>query len=381
MAAAGWGWAADPECVAHPRPQPLPSLVDAQRDAPARGRGAFPLNLTAMSRELTRYLLTRFGQLLVIVFIAVSVNFLIPRLLPGDPVETALAKLQASGAQQSVDVQAIAASYRARYGLDQPMLIQYLNYWRDLFRLDLGVSFANFPETVTTKLAHALPWSIGLLAVATLVAFSVGSLLGALLAWPNTGRSIRAIVPGLMVLTSIPFYLLAIILIYLFAVDWKILPPAGGMDTTRIARLDPGTLLDVLRHALLPLLAIILGNVGFWALGMRSQMVSVLGEDYITFAEAKGLSPWRVFFWYGMRNAMLSQVTALALAMGAVLSGAVLVEVIFNYPGLGSLLYVAIRGQDYFVIQGVVLMLIVALAVLLFIVDLIYPLLDPRIRR
>ncbi|HVX81248.1 MAG: ABC transporter permease [Devosia sp.] len=334
-----------------------------------------------MSRELIRYILTRFAQLVVIVFIAVTVNFFIPRLLPGDPVQTALAKLQASGAQQSVDVQAIANSYRARYGLDQPILIQYVNYWRDLFRLDLGVSFANFPETVTTKLANALPWSLGLLAVATLIAFTVGSLLGALLAWPGTGRSVRAVVPGLMVLTSIPFYLLAIILIYLFAVIWRILPPAGGMDTTRIARLDWGTIMDVLRHAILPLMAIVLGNVGFWALGMRSQMVSVLGEDYITFAEAKGLSPWRVFFWYGIRNAMLSQVTALALAMGAVLSGAVLVEVIFNYPGLGSLLYNAIRGQDYFVIQGVVLMLIVALAVLLFLVDLIYPLLDPRIRR
>jgi peptide/nickel transport system permease protein len=334
-----------------------------------------------MSRELVSYFLKRFGQLVLIVFIAVSVNFLIPRLLPGDPVQTAIARLQASGGQQSVDVQAISTAYRAKYGLDQPMLMQYVNYWRDLLRLDLGVSFANFPETVMTKLANALPWSLGLLAVATLVAFSVGSILGALLAWPGTGRGVRALVPGLMVLTSIPFYLLAIILIYLFAVIWKILPPAGGMDTIRIARLDWGTVLDVLRHAVLPLMAIILGNVGFWALGMRSQMVSVLGEDYITFAEAKGLSPWRVFFWYGMRNAMLSQVTALALAMGSVLSGAVLVEVIFNYPGLGSLLYVAIRGQDYFVIQGVVLMLIVALAGLLFIVDLIYPLLDPRIRR
>jgi ABC-type dipeptide/oligopeptide/nickel transport system permease component len=113
-----------------------------------------------------------------------------------------------------------------------------------------------------------------------------------------------------------------------------VLPPAGGFDTTRIARLDFGTIIDVLRHAVLPLLAIVLGNLGFWALGMRSQMVSVLGEDYILFAEAKGLSPWRIFFRYGMRNAMLSQITALALAMGAVLSGAVLVEVLRNYPAL-----------------------------------------------
>jgi peptide/nickel transport system permease protein len=334
-----------------------------------------------MSRELATYLLKRFGQLVLIVFIAVSVNFLIPRLLPGDPVETALARLQSTGGAQNVDIQAIVAAYRSKYGLDQPILRQYVKYWQDLLRLDLGVSFANFPETVSAKIANALPWTVGLLATATAIAFSVGSLLGGLLAWPGTGRSVRAFVPGLMVLASVPFYLLAIVLVYLFAVLWKVLPPAGGFDTTRIVRLDFATIMDVARHAVLPLLAITLGNAGFWALGMRSQMVSVLGEDYITFAEAKGLSPGRIFFWYGMRNALLSQVTALALSMGAVLSGAVLVEVVFNYPGLGSLLYVAIRGQDYFVIQGVVLMLIISLAVLLFIVDLIYPLLDPRIRR
>jgi peptide/nickel transport system permease protein len=334
-----------------------------------------------MSHELAAYLLKRVGQLLLIVFIAVSVNFIIPRMLPGDPVETALARLQSSGGAQNVDVQAVAKAYRSKYGLDRPLLSQYVRYWQDLLRLDLGVSFANFPETVAAKIGHALPWTVGLLATATAVAFTVGSLFGGLLAWPGAGRGVRAFVPALMVLASVPFYLLAIVLVYFFAVLWKVLPPAGGFDTTRIARLDLATIGDLARHAVLPLLAIVLGNAGFWALGMRSQMVSVLGEDYIIFAEAKGLSPRRIFFWYGMRNALLSQVTALALSMGAVLSGAVLVEVVFNYPGLGTLLYVAIRGQDYFVIQGVVLMLIVALATLLFAVDLVYPLLDPRIRR
>jgi peptide/nickel transport system permease protein len=334
-----------------------------------------------MNRELLDYLLKRFGQLLLIVFIAVSVNFIIPRLLPGDPVQTALARLQASGGAQNVDIQAVAEAYRAKYGLDKDWITQYFNYWRDLLRLDLGVSFANFPETVLTKISNALPWSVSLLTVATLISFFAGSILGARLAWPTSGRVIKTTVPLLMVLTSVPFYLLAIILVYVFAVLFKLLPPAGGVDTTRIWRFDIPTILDLLRHALLPCLAIVLGNIGFWALGMRSQMVSVLGEDYITFAEAKGLNPQRIFVMYGMRNAMLSQITALALSLGAVVSGAVLVEVIFNYPGLGSLLYVAIRGQDYFVIQGVVLMLIVSLAVLLFLVDLIYPLLDPRIRR
>ena len=334
-----------------------------------------------MSKELQRYLATRFGQLLLIVFIAVSINFIIPRLLPGDPVQTALARLQTSGGAQSMDIQAVSAAYRARYGLDAPIWQQYINYWIDLFRRDLGVSFANFPEKVTTMLGNALPWSVGLLATATLLAFVTGSLLGAKLAWPGAGRGFKAFVPLMMILTSIPFYLLAIILIYIFAVELRWLPPAGGMPTTSIMRFDWATFRDILRHAILPIMSIVLGNIGFWALGMRSQMINVLGEDYITFAEAKGLHPSRIFLWYGMRNALLAQITALALALGTVVSGAVLVEVIFNYPGLGSLLYVAIRGQDYFVIQGVVLMLIVSLAVMLFIVDLLYPLLDPRIRR
>jgi peptide/nickel transport system permease protein len=334
-----------------------------------------------MSKELKSYLLSRFGQFLLIIFVAVSINFIIPRLLPGDPVQTALARLQAGGGNQAVDIQAVSAAYRAKYGLDAPLWEQYINYWVDLFRFDLGVSFANFPEKVTTMIGSALPWSVGLLAVATLIAFATGSLLGARLAWPTSGRAIKTLVPMMMILTSIPFYLLAIILIYIFAVVLKWLPPGGGVPTTRIMRFDWATTQDVLKHALLPAMAIILGNIGFWALGMRSQMVNVLGEDYITFAEAKGLHPRRIFFWYGMRNALLAQITALALSLGSVVSGAVLVEVIFNYPGLGNLLYVAIRGQDYFVIQGVVLMLIITLAVLLFIVDLIYPLLDPRIRR
>ena len=317
----------------------------------------------------------------MVIFLAVSVNFMIPRLLPGDPVATALARLQTAGGGQSIDIKAVSKIYMAKYGLDQPVFTQYLNYWGDLFRLDLGVSFANFPEKVTTMITRALPWSVGLLSAATLFSFLVGSWLGAKLAWPAAGRVIRTTVPAMMVLAAVPFYLLAIILVYVFAVELRWFPPAGGVETTRIMRLDVPTILDILYHAVLPFAAIALGNIGFWALGMRSQTVSVLGEDYIIFADSKGLSPRRIFFWYGIRNAFLPQITALALSLGAVVSGAILVEVIFNYPGLGTLLYTAIRGQDYYVIQGVVLVLIVTLAMMLFVVDLIYPLLDPRIRR
>src|SRR5690606_17453887 len=148
-----------------------------------------------MNKELLRYIATRFGQLVLIIFVAVSINFIIPRLLPGDPVQTALARLQASGGNQAIDIQAMSAAYRAKYGLDAPLWEQYLNYWMDLFRLDLGVSFVNFPEQVSTMLGNALPWSVGLLATATLIAFVTGSLLGARLAWPGAGRGIKTLVP------------------------------------------------------------------------------------------------------------------------------------------------------------------------------------------
>ena len=298
-----------------------------------------------MSSELISYIAKRFATLVLIVVIAVSINFIIPRLLPGDPVATSLARMQVSGAGSSQDVAAVTADYKAKFGLDKPILMQYFNYWSDLLHLNLGVSFANFPQKVSTMIVRALPWSVGLLATATLLSFLIGSFLGARLAWPGRGRAIRTTVPAMMILSAVPFYLLAIILIYLFAVVLRVLPPAGGVDTTRIMAWNWATARDIAAHAILPVLAIALGSIGFWALGMRSQMVSILGEDYITFAHAKGLSPRRIFYRYGIRNAFLPQVTALAIHLGTVVSGAILVEVVFNYPGLGSLLYIAIRGQ------------------------------------
>jgi peptide/nickel transport system permease protein len=327
-----------------------------------------------------RYLLQRVGQLVLIVFIAVTINFILPRLIPGDPIETALATKIAVSGNLNVDVQKIADAYRAKFGLDQPLWKQYLNYWGDLFRFDLGVSLVNFPATVLDQIAAALPWTIGLLTVATLIGFGVGSLIGALLAWPRTPRLFHMLVSPLMLLSTIPFFLLGIILLSIFSVELRVLPAGGGFSPTRIAGYDLGTALDVMYHSILPILSLVLGGVGAWALGMRAMMISVLGEDYVIFAEAKGLPSRRIFFWYGMRNALLPQVTQLALALGAVLGGTVLVEAMFSYPGIGTLLFAAIAGKDYFVIQGIVLMLILALAGALFVVDLIYPLLDPRIR-
>ena len=326
------------------------------------------------------YLVKRTLQLLLIVFIAVTINFMIPRLIPGDPVESALQTKMAMTGNANVDVQAVAAAYRAKFGLDKPLWLQYINYWGSIFSRDLGVSLVDFPQPVVEKIQSAVPWTLGLLTVATVISFGLGSILGALIAWPRAPGFLHILVPPFMLLSSVPFFLLGIVLLFTFSVVVPWFPPGGGFDPVAILRMDLPTIADVLYHAILPALSLVLGSIGFWALGMRAMMVSVLGEDHITFADSKGLPPTRVFLWDGMRNALLPQVTSLAIALGSILSGAVLVEVIFNYPGLGGILFLAIAGKDYFVIQGIVLMLILALALSLFVVDLIYPWVDPRIR-
>lgn len=326
------------------------------------------------------YIGRRVIQLILVILVAGTVNFMIPRMIPGDPVDTALASLAARGGAVQFDAAALKADWNEKFGFDQPLYKQYINYWSDVAKGDLGKSLANFPQPVTDKIASAIPWTIGLLGVSTVIAFLIGSFAGALVAWPNSPRIVQFLAPPFLLLSSIPYYLLAILLIFLFAVVFKLLPPAGGFSPTTIIGFNMNSFIDISRHAFLPGLSIVLGAIGFWALGMRSLMVNILGEDYILYAESKGLKPARIFVRYGMRNALLPQITALALALGTVVSGAVLVEAIFNYPGLGGLLFGSILSKDIFVINGIVLVLIVTLAVAVFIIDLIIPVLDPRIR-
>lgn len=331
--------------------------------------------------DTATYIGRRLIQFVLVVFIAGSINFFVPRLIPGDPIAGAIARMQATGTSESLDAAALKEIWDKRFGFDQPLLDQYLGYWQDTVRGDFGLSLVNFPQPVIDKITEALPWSVGLLVVATLIAFVAGSLLGALLVWPRSPRFMGAFAAPMLLLSTIPYYLLAILLIYFFAVAWRIFPAAQGFSPTLIPGLNLTTAIDIAQHAFLPALSIVLGAAGFWALGMRSLMVNVLGEDFITYAESKGLSQRRVFLRYGMRNALLPQVTALALALATVVSGAILVEAIFSYPGLGGLLFTAVLGKDIFVINGIVFVLIFTLAVTVLIIDLIYPLIDPRIRR
>jgi peptide/nickel transport system permease protein len=273
----------------------------------------------------------------------------------------------------------MVAEYNRKFGLDRPLWRQYLTYLGDVARFDLGYSVANYPTTTVGIMSDALPWTIGLLLTTTILGFGIGTVLGALLAWPRAPRFVHYLFPPMLTLSAIPFFLLGLVLLYLFAFRVRWFPLFGGYTPGTFPEWSFDFARDVLRHSLLPAFAILLASMGGWALGMRGMMVTVEGEDYMTFAEATGLKGRTLFFSYAVRNAMLPQTTALALALSQILSGALLVEVIFSYPGIGSILYQAIRQFDYFLIQGVILTIVLSVTLATLILDLVYPLLDPRI--
>jgi peptide/nickel transport system permease protein len=325
------------------------------------------------------YIARRFLVFLLIVWLAVTLNFFLPKLSGQDPVRTKLLESAALGGYVHAGIEDMVKEYQQKFGLDKPLWRQYLNYVGDVSRGDLNYSIANYPRTVAGMIGEALPWTIGLLGLTTLFSFAAGTVLGALLAWPGAPRWMRWLMPPLWALHAIPFFLLGLVLMYLFAFQFQWLPIFGGYSAGANPGLSWEFVLDVLRHAVLPALSIVLVSVGGWALAMRGMMVTTMGEDYVTFAEAKGLRSATIFGRYCIRNAILPQVTGLALALGQILSGAVLVEVIFGYPGIGALLFQAIEENDFFLIQGIVFTVIVALGFATFVLDVVYPWLDPRI--
>jgi peptide/nickel transport system permease protein len=327
------------------------------------------------------YLLRRLGIFLAVIWVASTLNFLLPRLSTQNPIRDKLLAQAASTGYLQLAIEEMTQEYEAKFGLDRPIWQQYLAYIGDVLRLDFNYSITNYPRTVLSMMQDAMPWTIGLLGVTTLLAFSLGTLLGALMGWPRAPKFIaRFLFPPLLTFSAIPFYLLGLVLVYVFSFQLKVFPTFGGYTVGTIPNWgDWAFWRDILYHSVLPSLAIILGGIGSWALGMRAMMVTTQGEDFMVFAEAKGLKGATLFLKYAVRNALLPQATGLALALGHILSGAVLVEVVFSYPGIGTTLFHAIRENDYFLIQGILLGIIASLGVATLILDLIYPLLDPRI--
>lgn len=326
-----------------------------------------------------RYIIERLFTFAATVIISVTVVFFAPRLVPGDPLGALSAKLANVGV--SLGNKELVDAYARRFGLDKPPVEQYISYLRQVAQGDLGYSIASFPTTVGDLIKQALPWSIGLLVVTTVIAWIIGSVLGGIVGWySGRSRALQGLVPIALVLYTIPYYILAIILVFLLAFLWPVFPISGAYTAGSHVELTPAFAVDVLRHAALPALSIVLVSLGWWFLSMRSLIVTVKGEDFITWAEAKGLPGGRIFWAYAFRNALLPQVTGLALSLGQIVGGALVTETIFGYPGIGYLIFSSIKALDYPVIQGCILLIVVSVATINLVIDLIYPLIDPRIR-
>jgi peptide/nickel transport system permease protein len=325
------------------------------------------------------YIIQRFVIFIVMIWVAATLVFFLPRLAPGDPIEQQVLQMQTLSGDNIGDIDEIVKSYQKRFGLDKPLWRQYTGYIVNTLKGDLGFSLSRFPSRVSDEIMRAAPWTIVLIGTATVISALIGSTLGALIAWRRSPTLLRYLLPFFMGTAAIPYFLIGLMLIFSFGLSWQMFPLGAGVDYGLIPAFDWKTISNMIYHAILPAFSIIIAAIGFWGLGMRAMIVTVGGEDFIQLADAKGLKERRLFLDYGIRNTLLPQTTALALALGGVISGQVLLEVIFSYPGLGLLLRNAIGQQDFFLIQGIVLMIIAATAVVLFIMDLIYPILDPRI--
>ncbi|RIK44696.1 MAG: ABC transporter permease [Chloroflexi bacterium] len=326
-----------------------------------------------------RYLGARFLLLLVTIYISITVVFFVPRLVPGDPLGAIFLNLASVGGRAGAPQ--LVEDYRRRFGLDLPLWEQYLSFLRELMRGNLGYSISTFPSEVIDLLRAALPWTIGLLTVTTLISWVLGSIIGAVAGWQgNRSWWSRALVPVALVFYTTPYYILAILLIFAFAAYWRIFPLSGAYSLGAIPGWNLTFIGDVIRHAMLPALSIVLVSLGWWFLSMRSLITGLKGEDYIINAEAMGLRERRILWGYAFRNALLPQLTGLAISIGHIVGGALVTEVIFAYPGIGWLIFNAIKSLDFPTIQGGVLLIIVAVAVANFIIDVTYPFIDPRIR-
>lgn len=325
------------------------------------------------------YILRRLLQFVAVLWGAATLNFFIPRLAPGNPVRDQLTQMASQGGALQQGIEEMVRAYDQQFGLDQPLWLQYVRYLGSMLHLDFGYSLSQYPIHVTTLIAAALPWTIGLLLASTFLAFLFGTLLGAFIGWTRSPRGLRYLVLPLLVFSSIPYYLLGLLLVYLLAVTHQVFPLSGGYSISSVPSLSLPFVLDILHHSLLPAFSIVISGMGFWGLGMRGMMVTTEGEDFMLFAEAKGLKPVRTFTQYAVRNAILPQFTSLAIALGHIVSGSVIVEVVFGFPGIGSLLVKAIAGSDFFLLYGIVFVIILAISVATLLIDLAYPLLDPRI--
>lgn len=326
-----------------------------------------------------RYFIRRFLFFLLTLWAAVTLNFLIPRMQPGDPAQAIVSKL--TGQNAAVDPAQLAA-VRAMLGTPNGNIFQqYLDYMGNLLTLNFGLSYSYYPYTVLHMVGQAILWTVLLVGVTQVIGFVVGTLLGTYAAWKRNSFVDTILSVGLSFVGTLPFFWIALLLLFVFSFVLGWLPAAGGYGETAVPGFTWQYIGDILYHSILPAIAILITAPIGWVLGMRNNMIQTLREDYTRLAQAKGLKPWKVAVFYSARNAILPNVTGFAISLGGILGGVVLVETVFDYPGMGRLLFEAVGNKDYPLMQALFLFTTVGVLIANLIADVLYGFLDPRVRK
>jgi peptide/nickel transport system permease protein len=322
-----------------------------------------------------RYLLRRLGFYLIAAWVALTINFFLPRLMPGDPATALFARFKGRLSPEALQ------ALREAFGLtDAPLWKQYFTYLAHVLQGDFGTSVTYFPSSVGSVIVTGLIWTLFLAGTAVILSFAIGTLIGIAVAWWRGGWADTILPAFFAFLGAFPYFWLAMLALYVLGFDWGLFPLGHAYSDDLSPAFTAEFIVDVLRHAALPIATVVIATLGGWVLGMRNAMISVLGSDYVALARAKGLPPGRVVLRYAARNALLPSVTAFGMALGFALGGSLLTEIVFSYPGQGYLLVQAVRNQDYPLMQGIFLVFTLAVLGANFLVDVVYFWLDPRTR-
>lgn len=316
---------------------------------------------------------------LLTLWAAVTLNFILPRLMPGSPVQAVLLRLAGSG---QVVTEATKRAIEIQLGLPHTTLwVQYGDYLANILRLRFGMTYSIADESVSHAILAAAPWTLVLVGTTTVIAFVVGTLLGVYAGWRRQTRVDTVVTIGSTFFSAFPPFFLGLLLLFFLGFKYHIFPLTGGYTPGVVPNFGFAFLQDAFFHSILPAVTLVVTTLAGWVLGMRNNMINTLGEDYVLFAEANGLRARTIALLYVARNALLPNMTGFGLSLGAVIGGSVLVESIFGYPGIGSLLLLAVNNRDYPLMQAIFLMITVSMLVTIFLVDLLYGLLDPRVRQ
>ncbi|MBV9835903.1 MAG: ABC transporter permease [Alphaproteobacteria bacterium] len=326
------------------------------------------------------YLLTRLGQFALVVFIGINIAFIVTHATPIDPVEQSIAAATQFGSTSPEAIALMRQSLKELYGLEGDLAHQYAAFWSRILVGNFGPSLSAFPTPVSVLIGRALPWTVSLLVVSTVLTWVMGNLLGGLAGYFHRSRALRLAGILAMAFHPIPYYIVAFLLLIVFGHVWPILPISGGSSMNMTQEWSWAFVGSVVSHAILPVASLALVGLGGWFMGMRALVSNVVTEDYVTYAELGGVARRRILAAYVMRNALMPQVTGLAMSLGAIFNGAIITEQVFGYPGIGTLLVSAVHAGDYSLVLGITTVSIVAVSIAVLLIDLLYPLLDPRVR-